>query len=189
MICITTHQPSHHHPIAHHHPVSKDIFQDSARLITQTRKTTISSKRTVRTATTPGARSRGDLRESKDSPLPIPCGPGASEIQVKSYRSSPCGTPCTVHNEPGRRTRFLPPIGRCMPSQPQNKVMTWIPEPQEHPKLGRKTASIQKERRAARLPALDPPRTKRATRQPALETTQREELFTHTPHHLIKRDC
>ena len=46
------------------------------------------------------------VRESKDSPLPIPCGPGASKIQHKSYGSSPCGAPCTVQNEPGRRTTY-----------------------------------------------------------------------------------
>ena len=167
-LCTTTHQPSHHHPIAHHHLVIKDIFQDSARLITQSRKTTISSKRKVRTSTAPGAPSRGDLSERKDSPLHIPCGPGASKIQVKSYGNSPCGTSCTVQNEPGRRTRYLLPMGGCWPSLLQTKSRPGSPS--------RKTAGTRKERRAARLPALDAPRTKRAARLPALETT-------------IKRDC
>ena len=158
ILCTTTHQQSHHHPIAHHHPVIKDIFQDSARLITQSRKTIISTKRKVRTATAPGAPSRGDLREKKDSPLPVRCGPGASKIQVVSCGSSPCGTSCIVQNEPGRRTRYLPLVGKCRPSQPQTKSRSGS--------------------RAARLPALrNPQRTHEAgpqvCRHPEGETSRK----------------
>ena len=69
----------------------------------------------MRTATAPGAPSRGDLREGKDSRLPIPCGNGASKIQVKSYRSSPCPS---LHRQMQATTT-------------PNKVTTWIPEPQD----------------------------------------------------------
>ena len=139
--CITTHQPTHHHPIAHHHPVVKDVFQDSARLITQSRK-----RQSPQSARSALLRRRARQAEM-NSPLPIPCGPGASKIQVESYQSSPCGTPCTVHSEPGRGTRFLHPPGQMQAVTTSNKVMTRIPEPQDcrHPEAetSRKTAGAR----------------------------------------------
>ena len=176
--CTTTHQPSHHHPIAHHHPAIKYIFQDSARLITQSRKTTISSKRKVRTATALGAPSRGDLRESKDSPLPsrVDLGPQRSRLRAMEALPVEHHAQCKMNRDEEQGT-FTPwtDAGRHNPKQSQDLV----PEPQEP----RRRDEPQDCWRSTH-PGRNEPQDCRRSRRP------NEKNYSPTPpHHLIKRDC